>query len=80
MLGVDYNQCPFLPKAELNTKMNPNGHHPVAVWVRFGFQLGSLEKSVPACVENRVHRYFSSLCKLEIRKISMYLRRGRREL
>ena len=23
---------------------NPNGHHPVAVWVRFGFQLGSLEK------------------------------------
>ena len=33
-----------MPKAELKTKTNPNGHHPVAVWVRFGFQLGSLEK------------------------------------
>ena len=33
-----------LPKAELKTKTNPNGHHPVAVWVRFGFQLGSHEK------------------------------------
>ena len=42
--GVDYNQCLPLPKAWLKTKMNPNGQHPVAVWVRFGFQLGSLEK------------------------------------
>ena len=41
---LDYNQCQCLPKAELKTKTNPNGHHPVAVWVRFGFQLGSLEK------------------------------------
>ena len=53
---------------------------------RFG-RLGSFwfstrftrKKSVPACVENRVHRYFS-LCKLEIRKPSMYLRRVRGEL
>ena len=33
------NQCRCLPKAELNTKTNPNGHHSVAVWVRFGVQL-----------------------------------------
>ena len=39
-----YNQCQFLPKAELNTKTDPNGHHNVAVWIRFGFQLDSLEK------------------------------------
>ena len=38
------NQCQCLPKAELNTKTNPNGHHSVAVWVRFGVQLDSLEK------------------------------------
>ena len=25
---------------ELKTKTNPNGHKEVAVWVRFGFQLG----------------------------------------
>ena len=33
-----------LPKAELKTKTNPHGHHFVAVWVRFGFQLDLLEK------------------------------------
>ena len=47
--GTDFNlhhgdQYLFIPKAELNTKTNPNGHHFVAVWVRFGVQLGSLEK------------------------------------
>ena len=51
---LDYNQCQCLPKAELKTKTNPNGHHPVAVWVRFGFQLDSLEKSDPPNAENRV--------------------------
>ena len=50
----DYNQCQCLPKAELKTKTNPNGHHSVAVWVRFGFQLGSLEKSDPPNKENCV--------------------------
>ena len=25
--GVDYNQCPCLPKAELTTKTNTNSHH-----------------------------------------------------
>ena len=52
--GVDYNQCHPLPKAELKTKTNPNGHHPVAVWVRFGFQLDSLEKSDPLNADNCV--------------------------
>ena len=42
--SLDYDQCLCLPKAELKTKTNPNGHHFVAVWVRFGFQLDSLEK------------------------------------
>ena len=42
--GVDYNQCPCLSKAEFNTKTNPNGRHSVVVWVRFGVQLGSVEK------------------------------------
>ena len=32
------NQSPCLSKAELNTKPNPNGHHSMAVWVRFGVQ------------------------------------------
>ena len=36
---IGINQCLCLPKAELNTKTNPNGHHSVAVWVRFGVQL-----------------------------------------
>ena len=36
---IGINQCRCLPKAELNTKTNPNGHHSVAVWVRFGVQL-----------------------------------------
>ena len=44
IIQVHYNQCQCLPKAELKTKTNPNGHHSVAVWVRFGFQLDSLEK------------------------------------
>ena len=44
IVQVHYNQCQCLPKAELKTKTNPNGHHSVAVWVRFGFQLNSLEK------------------------------------
>ena len=44
MHGVDYNQCLCLPKAKFNTKPNPNGHHFVAVWVRFGFQLGLRQK------------------------------------
>ena len=44
------NQCRCLPKAELNTKTNPNGHHSVAVWVRFGVQLdfSCRLKSVPS--------------------------------
>ena len=54
MHGVDYKQCRCLPKAELKTKTNPNGHHPAAVWVRFGFQLDSLEKSDLVNVENFV--------------------------
>ena len=41
-LGLNQFLC--LPKAELNTKINPNGQQPLAVWVRFGFQLDSLEK------------------------------------
>ena len=40
--------------ADRVTKTNPNGYHPVAVWVRFGFQLDSLEKSDPPSAENRV--------------------------
>ena len=59
--GVDYNQCLCLPKAELKTKTNPKSHHFVAVWVRFGFQLDSLEKSVPACMGKRVTGTFRSL-------------------
>ena len=39
----------------MKTKTNPNGHHPVAVWVRFGFQLDSLEKNDPPRAENRVY-------------------------
>ena len=52
MQGVDYSQCLCLPKAELNTKTNPNGHICVAAWVRFGVQLDSIEKndSVNNCV------------------------------
>ena len=52
------NQCWCLPKAELNTKTNPNGHHPVAVWVRFGVQLdySCRLKSVSSDGENRVGR------------------------
>ena len=42
--GLGISQCLCLPKAELNNKTNPNGHHYVAVWVRFVVQLGSLEK------------------------------------
>ena len=53
---LDINQCLCLPKAELKTKTNPNGHHYVAVWVRFGFQLDSLKKSDPANAENRVSK------------------------
>ena len=34
--GVQYNQYLYLPKAELNTKTNTNGHQSVAVWFRFG--------------------------------------------
>ena len=45
IIQVHYNQCLPLPQAELKTKTNPNGRHSVAVWVRFGFQLDSLEKS-----------------------------------
>ena len=30
----------FSSESELKTKTNPNGHRVVAVWVRFGFQLG----------------------------------------
>ena len=30
----------FFQLTELKTKTNPNGHRVVAVWVRFGFQLG----------------------------------------
>ena len=58
------NQCWFLPKAELNTKTNPNGHHPVAVWVRVGVQLDySCLKSVSSDGENRVsHENASLLC------------------
>ena len=40
--GVDYNPCLCLPKAELKTKTNPNGHHFVAVCTTlwpFGFVL-----------------------------------------
>ena len=60
--GTDYNlhhvnQYLCLPKAELKTITNPNGHHSLAVWVRFGVQLGSLEnkwevavRTVPPCV------------------------------
>ena len=50
------NQCRCLPKAELNTKTNPNGHHSVAVWVRFGVQLdySCRLKSVPSNGINRV--------------------------
>ena len=56
--GVDYNQCPCLPKAELNTKTNPNGHHPVAVWVRFGVQLdySCRLKSVSSAALDRVRK------------------------
>ena len=52
------NQCRCLPKAELNTKTNPNGHHSVAVWVRFGVQLdySCRLKSVPSNVINRARR------------------------
>ena len=51
------NQCRCLPKAELNTKTNPNGHHSVAVWVRFGVQLdySCRLKSVPSDAEKIVH-------------------------
>ena len=54
MIGI--NQCRCLPKAELNTKTNPNGHHSVAVWVRFGVQLdySCRLKSVPSNGGNRV--------------------------
>ena len=54
------NQCRCLPKAELNTKTNPNGHHSVAVWVRFGVQLdySCRLKSVSPDGENRVPTYF----------------------
>ena len=41
-----YNQCLFLPKAELNAKTNPYGHHCVAVWVRSVVQLDSVEKNL----------------------------------
>ena len=53
-----FNQCRCLPKAELNTKTNPNGHHSVAVWVRFGVQLdySCRLKSVPSDGKNRVRR------------------------
>ena len=51
---VDFNQCLCLPKAKLKTKTNPNGHHSVAVWVRFGFQLDSLEKNDPLNKKNFV--------------------------
>ena len=54
MHGVDYNQSLCLPKAESNTKSNPNGLHSVAFWVRFGVQLDSVEKSDPAIAENCV--------------------------
>ena len=37
----DYNQCPCLPKAELNIKTNPNGPR-----LRFGVQFDSLEKAM----------------------------------
>ena len=30
----------------MNTKTDPNGYHFVAVWGRFGVQLGSLEKKI----------------------------------
>ena len=52
------NHCRCLPKAELNTKTNPNGHHSVAVWVRFGVQLdySCRLKSVPSNGINRVQR------------------------
>ena len=57
MNGVDYNHCLCLPKAGLKTDTNPNVHHSVAVWVRFGFQLDSLEKSDPLNARNRVEYY-----------------------
>ena len=42
--SLDNNQCQCLPKAELKTKNEPK-RQPlvVAVWVRFGFQLGTIE-------------------------------------
>ena len=33
-----------MPPIAVGRVENPNGHHSVAVWVRFGFQLDSLEK------------------------------------
>ena len=71
--ALDATKAVCLPKAELKTKTNPNGHHFLAVWVRFGFQLGSLEKSVPACVENCVVNGKFSIFRLKIwSKIQIY--------
>ena len=57
------NECRCLPKAELNTKTNPNGHHSVAVWVRFGVHLdySCPLKSVPSNAINRVEDLFRHL-------------------
>ena len=46
----------YLYRIELKAKANPSGHHSEAVWVRFAFQLDSLEKSDPPSAENLVER------------------------
>ena len=56
--GPGINQCLYLLKAELDNKTNPNGHHFLAVWVRFGVQLdySCRLKSVLSDAENRLDR------------------------
>ena len=34
-----FNYCQCLQKAEFKTKTTPNGHHSVAVWVKFGVKI-----------------------------------------
>ena len=51
---VDIYQCPFLPKAELNTKTNPNGPPSGTCRVHFGVPLRSMKRSAawtgPCCI------------------------------
>ena len=58
-LSVDYNQCQCLPKAELKTKTNPNGHHFCGRLGSFWFSTRfTKKKGDPPSAENRVGAYF----------------------